>query len=74
MCGASIPHQLSELILKYGDSPEDSRKAGMEFTIGQCRNLMENDVRYFHFYTLNRWEAVSEIIKQLKIKEKGTHR
>jgi hypothetical protein len=24
--------------------------------------------------TLNRWEAVSEIIKQLKIKEKGTHR
>jgi methylenetetrahydrofolate reductase (NADPH) len=67
MCGASIPHQLSELILKYGDSPEDSRKAGMEFTIEQCRKLIENDVRYFHFYTLNHWEAVSEIVKQLKI-------
>ena len=69
MCGASVPHKLSELIHKYGDSLEDGRKAGIEFTIEQCRNLMENDVRYFHFYTLNRWEAVSEIMEQLKIKD-----
>ena len=69
MCGALIPHKLSELIHKYSESPEDSRKAGMEFTIEQCRNLIENGVGYFHFYTLNRWEAVSEIIKQLKIED-----
>jgi len=67
MCGASIPYPLNSLINKYGDNPEDSRKAGMEFTIEQCRNLMENNVRYFHFYTLNRWEAVSEIINILKL-------
>ncbi|MGB9597479.1 MAG: methylenetetrahydrofolate reductase [NAD(P)H] [Candidatus Poribacteria bacterium] len=67
MCGASIPDRLNNLINKYGDSPEDSRKAGMEFTIEQCRNLIENDIKYFHFYTLNRWEAVSEIINILDL-------
>lgn len=65
MCNASIPSDLNELIYKYENSPEDSRKAGIEFTTRQCQNLWENGVKYFHFYTLNQWEPSSEIISQL---------
>jgi len=67
MCGASIPLRLSELIDKYSNLPEDERKAGLEFTTEQCRELMEHGVKYFHFYTLNHWEAVTEVINNLSL-------
>jgi len=66
MCNASIPSKLNELIYMYENSPEDSRKAGIDFTAEQCRNLKENGVKYFHFYTLNLWEVSSEIINKFQ--------
>ena len=65
MCGASIPPRLSRLVDRYADSSEDARKIGIDYTIEQCRDLIENGVQYFHFYTLNHWEAVSEIMANL---------
>lgn len=65
MCGTSIPSKLSELIEKYGEATDDARKAGMDFTIEQCRDLLKNGVKYFHFYTLNRWEPVTEVIESV---------
>lgn len=67
MCATSIPQRLSELIDKYSDNPEDGRKAGIEYTTEQCRDLIKHGVKYLHFYTLNRWEAVTEIINNLNI-------
>jgi len=67
MCATSIPQKLSELIDKYSNNPEDGRKAGIEYTTEQCRDLMNHGVKYFHFYTLNRWEAVTEIINNLSL-------
>jgi len=67
MCATSVPQRLSELIDKYSDNPEDGRKAGIEYTTEQCRDLMKHGVKYLHFYTLNRWEAVTEIINNLSL-------
>jgi methylenetetrahydrofolate reductase (NADPH) len=67
MCGTSIPTKLAELIEKYGEPTDDARKVGMEFTIKQCNDLLENGVKYLHFYTLNRWEPVTEVINSLSL-------
>lgn len=67
MCNASIPSNLNELIYRYENLPEDSRKAGLDYTTNQCRNLLENGVKYFHFYTLNQWEPSTEIIKGISL-------
>jgi methylenetetrahydrofolate reductase (NADPH) len=68
MCNASIPSDLNELIYKYENSSEDSRKAGLDFTTRQCKNLWENGAKYLHFYTLNQWEPSSEIISQIPLR------
>ena len=67
MCGTSIPKPLSDLIDKYSESSDASRSAGIDFTTEQCRDLIENGIKYFHFYTLNHWEAASEIINNLSL-------
>ena len=67
LCGATIPQELMQIISKYEDSPEDLRKAGIEYTVRQCRELMDSGVRYLHFYTLNRYPATAEILKALGV-------
>ncbi|MGQ9609056.1 MAG: methylenetetrahydrofolate reductase [NAD(P)H] [bacterium] len=67
MCGTSIPKHLGDLIDKYAGSNDESRSAGIEYTTEQCRDLVENGIKYFHFYTLNHWEAASEIINNLSL-------
>jgi methylenetetrahydrofolate reductase (NADPH) len=66
MCGTSIPSKLGELMEKYDEPTDDARKAGMEFTINQCQDLLDNGVKYLHFYTLNRWEPVTEVLNSIR--------
>lgn len=47
------------------DDPDEIIKAGIDLATEQCRDLMENGVRCFHFYTLNRDEAVAQILHNL---------
>jgi len=65
MCGTSVPTELAKLIEKYNEPSDDAKKAGIEFTINQCRDLLNNGIKFFHFYTLNRWEPVTEVINAL---------
>ncbi len=47
------------------DNPDDVIKAGIDLATEQCLDLWENGVRCFHFYTLNRDEAVTRILNNL---------
>ncbi len=62
--GVEIP---IPLVTKFEemDSSEDVIKAGIDLASEQCLDLWENGVRYFHFYTLNRDEAVIQILNNL---------
>lgn len=62
LCGASIPAKLVILMDKYGDNPEDMRKAGVEYACNQIRDLLENDVDGIHLMTMNRPKSTKEII------------
>ncbi|MBI2859445.1 MAG: methylenetetrahydrofolate reductase [NAD(P)H] [Chloroflexi bacterium] len=66
MCGATLPRHLVERMEAAG-SPEEARKMGVESAIEQCEDLCRNGVSYFHFYTLNRADVVSEILRNLRL-------
>lgn len=54
MCGASLPSGIIRLLHKYEDSPEDLRKAGIEYAARQARELLEQEVDGVHIYTMNK--------------------
>ena len=60
--GCSIPAGLAAIIGKYGDDPEEFKKAGIEYTIEQIFRFMEAGIGGLHIYTLNKWEAVEAIV------------
>lgn len=66
MCGAALPVHLVERMEKV-TSPEEARDIGIDFATKQCEDLWRHGIRYFHFYTLNRAEAVTEIVDNLNL-------
>jgi len=66
MCGATLPASLVQR-MESASSTDEAEKIGIEFATLQCEDLWQNGVRLFHFYTLNRAEAVSEILHSLSL-------
>lgn len=66
MCGATLPASLVQQ-MESASSTDEAEKIGIEFATLQCEDLRQNGVRLFHFYTLNRAEAVSEILHSLSL-------
>jgi methylenetetrahydrofolate reductase (NADPH) len=64
MSGATLPPSLAERMQK-ATSADEARRFGVDFATKQCEDLRGNGVRYFHFYTLNRSETVTEILRNL---------
>lgn len=62
LSGSSIPKAFSDLIAKYGDNPEDMRKAGIDFAIRQINDLRHNGVDDIHLYTMNRPKTAAAIV------------
>ena len=67
LSGSSIPKALSDVIASYGDSPEDMRKAGIDYAIRQVRDLQENGVNHLHIYTMNKPSTARETDSMLKL-------
>lgn len=62
LSGSSVPKALADIIAKYGDSPEDMRKAGIDYAIRQIRDLMQNTTDGIHIYTMNKPSVAAEIV------------
>ena len=60
--GCSIPAELATIIGRYGDDPDEFKKAGIEYTINQIYRLMEAGIGGLHIYTLNKLEDVNRIM------------
>lgn len=65
-CGAVIPEDVRNIFEPIKDNEEDMHKAGIEFAVKQCRELLDNGAPGLHFYTLNRIEPVREILSTLR--------
>ncbi|APW59130.1 methylenetetrahydrofolate reductase [NAD(P)H] [Paludisphaera borealis] len=67
--GARIPARLLRAVERCGDSAESVAKVGVHWATEQCRDLLDNEVRGLHFYTLNRSDATRQIYDYLGVKD-----
>ena len=68
MTGCSIPRDLSVLIGKYGDKPEEFKKAGKEFTVNQLFKYISAGIDGLHIYVLNKYDDVADILEMANIR------
>ncbi len=66
LSGSSVPKAMADIIAKYADSPEDMRKAGIDYAIRQILDLLENDVDGVHIYTMNKPKMAKEIMEAIR--------
>jgi methylenetetrahydrofolate reductase (NADPH) len=64
--GARIPAALLRAIGRCSDDRAVAR-VGVHWATEQCRDLLENDVRGIHFYTLNKSAATRQIYENLGV-------
>lgn len=62
LSACSIPAPLSKIICRYGETPDDFKKAGLAYAVEQIEYLKSNGINKFHLYTMNKAEAVRQII------------
>jgi methylenetetrahydrofolate reductase (NADPH) len=63
ICGATIPKELVKKL--YNKSDKDVFDIGIEYTIKQCIELINNGFKKLHFYTLNNSKSVELILSKL---------
>lgn len=66
LSGATIPKAFADMVARYGDSPEDMRKAGIDYAIRQIIDLKQNGVDGIHIYTMNKPRMAAEIMAAVK--------
>lgn len=67
LSGSSVPKALSDIIAAHGDDPEDMYKAGIDYAIRQCNDLLQNGVDGIHIYTMNKPDVAKQIVKALTL-------
>lgn len=64
LCGASIPNRLADLLNRYGNSPADMEKAGIDYACAQIVDLVEQGVNGIHLYTMNKPRQTARILHE----------
>ena len=66
LSGCTIPKDFSDLAATYSASPEDMKKAGIDYAINQIRSLFENGQKHIHIYTMNKPETTGAVLEGIK--------
>lgn len=67
--GARFPAKLLRALDRAGDDPAAVERVGIHYATEQCLDLLENQVRGIHFYTLNKSHATREIYANLGLSD-----
>lgn len=62
LSGSKIPEEMQVFIEKYKDSPEDLKKAGLDYTKKQMEELLAKGVDGIHLYSMNKVETARYIL------------
>lgn len=65
MCGASFSVKFSKMVNKYANDPVALKDAGIAFATEQIIDLINNDVRGIHLYTMNNVETATRITNSI---------
>ena len=66
--GCSIPKELARILGKYGDNPEEFKKAGKEYTVELLYKYINAGFNGMHIFTLNKYDDVADIINMSGIR------
>ena len=64
-CGANIPQKIHDIFKPLDGDDQASYKAGVEFAVKQCNELLAGGAPGLHFYTLNKVEPTREILSKI---------
>ena len=67
--GARFPAKLLRALDRCSDDPEAVKHVGVHWATEQCRDLLDNQVRGIHFYTLNKSDATRQIYQHLGLRD-----
>ncbi len=67
-CGATVPAWMAELFEGLDEDPVTRKLVAATVAAEQCRVLLANGVRHFHFYTLNRADLTYAICHVLGVR------
>jgi methylenetetrahydrofolate reductase (NADPH) len=65
-CGASIPRKVHEIFGPIAGDAAGTVQAGIDFTVEQCRELLDAGVPGIHLYTLNKTYSVERILHAVR--------
>jgi methylenetetrahydrofolate reductase (NADPH) len=65
--GARVPAKLLRALGRAANEPEAVKRVGVHWATEQCRDLLDNQVRGIHFYTLNKSDATRQIYQTLAL-------
>ena len=66
LSGCTIPTPFADLAASYAASPEDMRRAGIDYAITQIRGLLESGQKNIHIYTMNKPQITREVLKGIE--------
>jgi methylenetetrahydrofolate reductase (NADPH) len=67
--GARFPAKLLRALQRCQNDAESVTRVGIHYASEQCLDLLENQVRGIHFYTLNRSDATRQIYASLGLRD-----
>ncbi len=65
LSGTSIPKAFSDLVARYGENPDDMRKAGIDYAVRQMQDLIDGGADGIHIYSMNKPKMTAEIVSAL---------
>jgi methylenetetrahydrofolate reductase (NADPH) len=72
--GARFPAKLLRALGRAENDPEAVKRVGVHWATEQCLDLLDNQVRGLHFYTLNKSDATVQIYRSLGLDDSSSLR
>ena len=66
LSGASLPHDFTRMIGLYEHQPDKLFDAGIEYAVGQIRDLIKNGVDGIHVYTMNNPTVARRVFEDIR--------
>ncbi len=66
ICGSSIPTELLHKLTQAGDDREKVHEIGIRHTLAQAQDLLAHGVAGIHFYVLNQYFHIAEIMEEIQ--------
>ena len=73
-CATQVPKWIGQLFEGLDDDPKTRELVALAIAVEQCAELMDNGVRTFHFYTLNRGDLTRAICRALRFRPQRARR